>query len=871
MEANSKRNFLYLGSTILLILLVVGVSYAAFTFSGTGTKENVITTGHIEVAFEEQNNIVIKDRYPESDTEGLANTDENSSMSFTVSGDVAGSTIVNYAVGITEIKQGLNLTQDYIKINLTKNGSPATGFTSDTGKTIGSFKLIQVKGYLSSHVIAQGSITGVQVDTYTLKAWIDENYDLPLTYTENNASHNVTTQKESFSFKVKVVATDTTLETSEKEPNIPNAPELATNMIPVTYDGNNWVKADSTNSNNSWYNYDSKVWANAVTVTEQNRSTYLNAKVGTPISMDDINTMWVWIPRFNATIDGTFCSEIDNVNADDYPECYSYNKVIDLTEEEKNSIIDGIYINNSIKYYDYIKSNSVEISDLKTEVETSINNVINNNDINEMDETAKEYSNVLMLKYFSEYITLSENDKLLINEYIGDEELTKTFVDAGFTYSLLKKIYDNGATIDSNITFTRDSELTDIMCESEEMNSEECDAMVHQLNSNSANTKMANINYFSTMESVNNYFLSDAYEIIYQKVFAKNNVVENTKEIDESGYQCYSKEEIIVLDEYTNRTQCEAAGHIWVNNNPKAMNLRFTKTFEKGHDAFTFGSDDLSGLWAAKFLVSHTDTSVSDTSNSLMCINDTCENAKELEILPSKVSLRNQNVSNMFYASRSMEQNGNLYGLVADEIDTHMMKNSELGAVAYLTLSIYGMCTSTEQCIDEETNFAINQNDDYLTGYGSARMLNEEGSYNTELGMNASTTGNIYGVYDINKTNFESVMAVYTDGSRLWSGFDSDSNSGFNGCLGKGCTSEKNDGLSFPEEKYYNTYTTKEKYISDELQHSVFEHDMSYFNYFVDGDNPWVARFALGMGLITIKGVFGDGSSNETFRVILVK
>ena len=42
------------------------------------------------------------------------------------------------------------------------------------------------------------------------------------------------------------------------------------------------------------------IWANAVTVKEANRQTYLNANVGTPISMDDITTMWVWIPRFNA-------------------------------------------------------------------------------------------------------------------------------------------------------------------------------------------------------------------------------------------------------------------------------------------------------------------------------------------------------------------------------------------------------------------------------------------------------------------------------------------------------------------------------------------------------------------------------------------
>ena len=90
--------------------------------------------------------------------------------------------------------------------------------------------------------------------------------------------------------------------------NTPNAPELDDGMIAVTYNGSNWTKADTSNTNNGWYNYDEQKWANAVTVTSSTRSTYKNANVGTVISMDDIETMWVWIPRYSYTIaseDGT--------------------------------------------------------------------------------------------------------------------------------------------------------------------------------------------------------------------------------------------------------------------------------------------------------------------------------------------------------------------------------------------------------------------------------------------------------------------------------------------------------------------------------------------------------------------------------------
>ncbi len=82
-----------------------------------------------------------------------------------------------------------------------------------------------------------------------------------------------------------------------------NQPVLSDNMIPVVYDETRkeWVKQDLDKS----YDYSQQVWANAVTVVEdgtQTRSYYKKAKAGTVISMNDINTMWVWIPRYSYTI-----------------------------------------------------------------------------------------------------------------------------------------------------------------------------------------------------------------------------------------------------------------------------------------------------------------------------------------------------------------------------------------------------------------------------------------------------------------------------------------------------------------------------------------------------------------------------------------
>ena len=79
-----------------------------------------------------------------------------------------------------------------------------------------------------------------------------------------------------------------------------NSPDLVQGLIPVVYYNNKWVKADSENSDETyqWYDYDNKLWANAVLVSSTNRSTYQSASAGTAITESDILAYYVWIPRF---------------------------------------------------------------------------------------------------------------------------------------------------------------------------------------------------------------------------------------------------------------------------------------------------------------------------------------------------------------------------------------------------------------------------------------------------------------------------------------------------------------------------------------------------------------------------------------------
>ena len=88
-----------------------------------------------------------------------------------------------------------------------------------------------------------------------------------------------------------------------EDPSGANRPVLAEGMIPITYDGSKWVKADEYGE---WYSYSNKIWANAVMVTSATRNKYMTADVGTTIPENDILAYYVWIPRykyklFNAT------------------------------------------------------------------------------------------------------------------------------------------------------------------------------------------------------------------------------------------------------------------------------------------------------------------------------------------------------------------------------------------------------------------------------------------------------------------------------------------------------------------------------------------------------------------------------------------
>ena len=185
------------------------------------------------------------------------------------------------------------------------------------------------------------------------------------------------------------------------------------------------------------------------------------------------------------------------------------------------------------------------------------------------------------------------------------------------------------------------------------------------------------------------------------------------------------------------------------------------------HPAFTTNADlgggwstELPGIWIGKYessLVNKSDSSYITTSSSdignILLSNNT---DKAIAVQPNMSSWRYCTIGNMYTNALAYSPN----------LNSHMLKNSEWGAVAYLTHSQYGR---------NGTEIAINNSSNYITGTsgGTANASSSDATYaynDTTNGVLASSTGNVYGIYDLSGGVGEYVAAYYGESSYLATG-----------------------------------------------------------------------------------------------------
>ena len=317
------------------------------------------------------------------------------------------------------------------------------------------------------------------------------------------------------------------------------------------------------------------------------------------------------------------------------------------------------------------------------------------------------------------------------------------------------------------------------------------------------------------------------------------------------------------------------------------------------HPAFTFDDQQINGFWMGKFELSHIELSSSSTSNNLGCTNAnngvTCAaDSSKFRILPNVVSLRRNNVSKFWYGIKSIE-NASSFGLM--NIDIHMIKNSEWGAIAYLSQSKYGKSGNSDYDRIQKEIYQ-NKSSNHITGNSNGTPSQDisytQCAYNQKMGTNtnqdkkncgpgASTTGNIYGVYDMNGGSWEYVMGVYSDIDGIYSGNNSNSNSGlgYSGFNGKLSSSNEiiNYGLDIPTMKYYDKYTTNIMTTTCDSKicygHALSETSGWYNDYseMITRDWPWFTRsghygFNERSGIFAFAQSTGKESSEITTRVV---
>ena len=294
--------YLYVLSTIIAILLSVGLyyTYAMFTANvSSGNVVNMDTTLNYTFDVSGTQNFHVGKNSIASFYATINNTSNGSiyyEIYYSSSND-----LTNVIIG--EVVEDKNTTTT--ALNTSGN------IDKDNRKTI---PLVIANNSNNDIDITIGVVTGYVGNTITYGT---NNYPngtkITNTYNKSditnsceggtNAGDNCIVKLEN---GIKTTYCETSSEQVSEDPSGANRPVLAEGMIPITYDGSKWVKADEYGAYNNWYDYGNQKWANAVMVTSAKRETYMNANIGTTIPENDILAYFVWIPRykyklFNAT------------------------------------------------------------------------------------------------------------------------------------------------------------------------------------------------------------------------------------------------------------------------------------------------------------------------------------------------------------------------------------------------------------------------------------------------------------------------------------------------------------------------------------------------------------------------------------------
>lgn len=178
-ENNQKKMLLSVLGVAILVVAVIGISFAAYSTVFT-SDANTVTTGTVMVSYNEPSNaILVEDAMPMADSDGIAQTGRGK-FDFTVSTKADNALTVPYEINLTKVTTGdpafTSMEDSQVKAYLTKE-SVAVNETGANGTLISALTASTVRSGAkvlhSTSDVFTASDTAAKTTNYTLRLWID--------------------------------------------------------------------------------------------------------------------------------------------------------------------------------------------------------------------------------------------------------------------------------------------------------------------------------------------------------------------------------------------------------------------------------------------------------------------------------------------------------------------------------------------------------------------------------------------------------------------------------------------------------------------------------------------------------------------------
>ncbi len=177
-----KQLLLSIGLILILVLMIVGISYAAFKFTGLGTKPNTITTGAITMEYEESTNTIsMTGALPTTDATGKVRLTAGEYFDFTIKSSIQGNANINWEIAAEDITASSVKKMDgkNIKLYLTKLDSAGAETQVMAPKVYNASTSANTKTGRPSGVmsLATGTMGASETTNYRLRMYVDEDYN----------------------------------------------------------------------------------------------------------------------------------------------------------------------------------------------------------------------------------------------------------------------------------------------------------------------------------------------------------------------------------------------------------------------------------------------------------------------------------------------------------------------------------------------------------------------------------------------------------------------------------------------------------------------------------------------------------------------